>query len=193
MAVQQVGSIEGYLALLNQDRAEVLTLRRELLIPVTSFFRDPDAFDALRLRLAEYVRRRVSGEPLRVWVPGCATGEEVYTLAMLNPPKAAIIAAGVTYKSHETYAELANIPVISPEDVLVDTRMNIRYHVTGITPTTHRGALISQFVTLGLVDERSILYTIPIEAPETSLLARGWLLTEEARPTLIENRAQVPT
>ncbi len=84
MAVQQVGSIEGYLALLNQDRTEVLTLRRELLIPVTSFFRDTDAFEALlRLVIDPIVTGKEAGQSIRVWCAGVSTGEEAYSIAML--------------------------------------------------------------------------------------------------------------
>jgi two-component system CheB/CheR fusion protein len=84
MAVQQVGSIEGYLALLNQDRTEVLTLRRELLIPVTSFFRDTDAFEALMRQVIDpIVSSKEAGQAIRVWCAGVSTGEEAYSVAML--------------------------------------------------------------------------------------------------------------
>lgn len=84
MTVRQVGSIEGYLALLNEDRAEVLTLRRELLIPVTSFFRDTEAFEALSRQVVDaVVALKDAGQPIRVWCAGVATGEEAYSVAML--------------------------------------------------------------------------------------------------------------
>ncbi|MBY0463641.1 MAG: PAS domain-containing protein [Burkholderiales bacterium] len=84
MAVQQVGSIESYLALLNQDRAEVLTLRRELLIPVTSFFRDTEAFEALMRQVIDpIVSSKEAGQTIRVWCAGVSTGEEAYSVAML--------------------------------------------------------------------------------------------------------------
>ncbi len=84
MAVRQVSSIQGYLELLNHDRAEVLTLRHELLIPVTSFFRDPEAFSALAQQVVEpLVASREAGQTLRVWCAGVSTGEEAYSVAML--------------------------------------------------------------------------------------------------------------
>ena len=84
MAVRQVASIESYLALLNEDRAEVLTLRRELLIPVTSFFRDTEAFEALSRQVVDaIVAAKDAGQPIRVWCAGVATGEEAYSVAML--------------------------------------------------------------------------------------------------------------
>lgn len=84
IVVQQVGGIESYLALLNQDRAEVLALRRELLIPVTSFFRDSEAFEALNSQvIAPLVASKEAGQTLRIWCAGVSTGEEAYSIAML--------------------------------------------------------------------------------------------------------------
>ncbi len=66
------------------DRGELQALFHELLIGVTQFFRDPDAFEALKsTALAALVSAKAAGEPIRVWVPGCATGEEAYTIAIL--------------------------------------------------------------------------------------------------------------
>ena len=73
-----------YLDLLENDRNEVLTLRRELLISVTSFFRDPEAFEALYEQvILPLVGEAPVGTTLRVWTAGVASGEEAYTLAML--------------------------------------------------------------------------------------------------------------
>lgn len=84
MQVRHLRSLDDYLALLEQDRTELSTLRREILIPVTSFFRDADAFHALRTDAVEpLVQLTGSGEPIRVWVAGCSTGEEAYSIAML--------------------------------------------------------------------------------------------------------------
>ena len=64
--------------------AELEALFHELLIGVTQFFRDPDAFEALKsTALAELASSKAAGEPIRIWVPGCATGEEVYSIAIL--------------------------------------------------------------------------------------------------------------
>jgi two-component system CheB/CheR fusion protein len=84
MTVRQVGSLEDYFDLLHDDRAEVLTLRRELLIPVTSFFRDSEAFEILTRQVIEpLVSSKDAGESVRVWCAGIATGEEAYSVAML--------------------------------------------------------------------------------------------------------------
>ena len=73
----------AYVRMLREDTAEARELFRELLIDVTSFFRDPDAFRALRRKaLPTLLANRDASAPLRVWVPGCSTGEEAYSLAM---------------------------------------------------------------------------------------------------------------
>ncbi|MDT8336112.1 MAG: chemotaxis protein CheB, partial [Desulfurivibrionaceae bacterium] len=73
-----------YIRLLRQSDLEVDKLFRDILIGVTSFFRDSQAFEALKRELAEKVLPGLSlKQPLRVWVPGCSGGEEVYSLAIL--------------------------------------------------------------------------------------------------------------
>ena len=84
MQVRHTPKLHQYLELLQRDRGEVLTLRRELLISVTSFFRDREAFDALFEKvISPMVSASPAGHTLRVWAAGVATGEEAYTLAML--------------------------------------------------------------------------------------------------------------
>lgn len=84
MQVRHLRSMSDYFGLLEQDRAELSTLRRELLIPVTSFFRDTEAFESLRTDVIEpLARAHGTGDQLRVWVAACSTGEEAYSIAML--------------------------------------------------------------------------------------------------------------
>ena len=84
MAVHQIEWLEEYVRYLQQTPAEVDALFRDLLIGVTSFFRDPEAFGALQ---EQAIPRLFAGKPagalIRVWVPGCSTGEEAYSLAIL--------------------------------------------------------------------------------------------------------------
>ena len=76
--------IEEYLRKLETDNDELETLYRDLLVEVTQFFRDPEAFDVLRKKVVPLlVRDAPEGGEIRVWAPGCATGEEAYSLAML--------------------------------------------------------------------------------------------------------------
>lgn len=83
MALRQVSSVADYLSLLESDPAETLALGRDLLIQVTEFFRDPETFDVLTQTVFP---RRAAGDEftgsLRIWVPGCSTGEEVYSIAI---------------------------------------------------------------------------------------------------------------
>jgi len=83
MAIRQLTDPEAYQALLQKDPEESAALVRNLLVTVTAFFRDPLAFKALTERLLEDLAPVRDSRCLRVWVPGCATGEEVYTIAMV--------------------------------------------------------------------------------------------------------------
>ena len=83
MALRRIADIEGYIKYLENDPAEVEALYRDLLIHVTSFFRDPDTFAALASKaFPEILKRRQAKGPLRFWVPGCSSGEEAYSLAI---------------------------------------------------------------------------------------------------------------
>jgi two-component system CheB/CheR fusion protein len=84
MKVRHTPELYEYLDLLENDRGEVITLRREMLISVTSFFRDPETFAELAEKvIGPLVAERQAGDTIRVWVAGVATGEEAYTIGML--------------------------------------------------------------------------------------------------------------
>ncbi|QBR04075.1 PAS domain S-box protein (plasmid) [Paraburkholderia pallida] len=84
MVLHSLGSLAEYVARLKDDRTELEALYHDILINVTSFFRDPDAFDAIRQRvLPAIMKNREPGTPLRIWVPGCSTGQEAYSLAIV--------------------------------------------------------------------------------------------------------------
>jgi two-component system CheB/CheR fusion protein len=84
MAVQRLETLEAYASYLEASPTEVDALFRDLLIGVTSFFRDSAAFEALDSVFITPLLARVSaGDTIRVWVPGCSTGEEAYSIAML--------------------------------------------------------------------------------------------------------------
>jgi len=75
---------ERYLEILRNDAAELGLLAKNLLINVTGFFRDPLVFDALAGKvIPDLVRDHPAAQPLRIWIAGCSTGEETYSLAML--------------------------------------------------------------------------------------------------------------
>jgi two-component system CheB/CheR fusion protein len=84
MHVRQMETLPSYIELLRQDPAEVNALFRDLLINVTNFFRDADAFEKLKQTvIPKLFDGKGADDAVRVWVPGCATGEEVFSIAML--------------------------------------------------------------------------------------------------------------
>ena len=84
MQVRHLDSVAPYVAQLEQNPQEAELLFKDLLIGVTQFFRDPEAFDALAAQaLPKLLEHKGAGAPIRVWVPGCASGEEAYSIAML--------------------------------------------------------------------------------------------------------------
>lgn len=80
----QINTLSDYVYYLHQNPGEITILFKELLINVTSFFRDPEAFERLKKELMERVLlNKNPDDTLRVWVPGCSTGEEVYSIAII--------------------------------------------------------------------------------------------------------------
>jgi two-component system, chemotaxis family, CheB/CheR fusion protein len=95
MAAKQVVDIEAYDDLLSIEPNELKELASNFLICVTSFFRDPSAFEALREQIKQSLANKPSGSEFRVWVPACATGEEAYSIAIIV--KEEIEASGKDY------------------------------------------------------------------------------------------------
>jgi two-component system, chemotaxis family, CheB/CheR fusion protein len=84
MVLQKLEKLKDYVRFVRNTPGEVENLYQDILIHVTGFFRDPEAFEALRKLVLPYLFKnpRKSGT-VRIWVPGCSTGEEVYSLAMV--------------------------------------------------------------------------------------------------------------
>lgn len=84
MALLDLDSVADYRARLAEDAQELNALYQDLLVSVTDFFRDPKAFSRLREQvLPDILSQHETNEAIRVWVPGCATGEEAYSIAIL--------------------------------------------------------------------------------------------------------------
>ena len=84
MGLAHIESLDAYIAWLKDDQAELTALGKDLMINVTAFFRDPDAWDALgREVIAPIVERAAPDQSIRAWVTACSTGEEAYSVAML--------------------------------------------------------------------------------------------------------------
>jgi two-component system, chemotaxis family, CheB/CheR fusion protein len=83
MILQKIENLQRYESHLEQNAGEVAALYQDIFIHVTSFFREPETFAALQRKvLSKLLSKRPQGEPLRIWVPGCSTGEEVYSIAI---------------------------------------------------------------------------------------------------------------
>jgi two-component system CheB/CheR fusion protein len=83
MVLRKIDDLQTYLAVLEQEPRELEDLFGDLLINVTEFFRDPDVFETLNgTAFPSILQDRKSGEIIRIWVPGCSSGEEVYSIAI---------------------------------------------------------------------------------------------------------------
>ena len=86
-----------YLTMLRENRQEVDLLAEDLLINVTSFFRDPKVFDLLAEKIIpDLIHNQAPDIPLRIWIAGCSTGEEAYSLAMLFREAITAVSANIT-------------------------------------------------------------------------------------------------
>jgi two-component system CheB/CheR fusion protein len=84
ISILHLSSVEDYLARLQHDIKEVENLFNDFLISVTQFFRDPEAFESLASKvIPQLYKRPTTAGPIRVWISGCATGEEAYSIAIL--------------------------------------------------------------------------------------------------------------
>ena len=83
MSVNQINDVADYAHFLREDEDEVKALLKDLLISVTNFFRDPEAFEALKKQMKELIKNKPQRSDIRVWVAGCATGEEAYSVAII--------------------------------------------------------------------------------------------------------------
>jgi two-component system CheB/CheR fusion protein len=123
LALNRSIDIDMYVEQLRADTRELSSLYEDLLIGVTRFFRDDDAFQALEGRvIPELIERSGRDEQIRVWVPGCATGQEAYSIAILlheqlaarrRPMNVKILATDV----HKASLEVASAGVYSEEQV----------------------------------------------------------------------------
>ncbi len=114
IAITKKGNLKSYLDFLQSDKSEQNALFQDMLIPVTSFFRDPKTFKVLTETIfPSILKNKVADAPIRIWIAGCSTGEEVYTIAIclkeffaLNPEsqkerntKIQIFASDISLKS----------------------------------------------------------------------------------------------
>lgn len=138
LAVNQIEHLDDYFRYLQHNELETEALFRELLVGVTSFFRDLEAFEALREKVIPCLfKNKIPGNSVRVWVPGCSTGEEPYSLAILlseyleklkQPVKVQVFATDIDNRAID-YARRGTYPAsiasyVSPE--------RLKHYFTGI-------------------------------------------------------------
>ncbi len=130
MLLRGFKTAEDYAQFVERDVAEANALYRDVLINVTSFFREPEMFEELRHRVFPEILKDKGSEPIRVWVPGCSTGQEAYPLRWYSSSSSAIAMFSATFRSlRPTWAILppwngpaaASIPkTSSPKSALSD-------------------------------------------------------------------------
>ena len=125
MAVHQILRMQDYVRYLEQSAQEVDTLFQEILIGVTSFFRDPDAFEVLTTQaIVPLLTGGQPDRPLRIWVPACATGEEAYSIAMIVHERAEMLSQGGSPQVFATDIDPAAIErgraAVYPDSIAVD-------------------------------------------------------------------------
>jgi len=83
MVLRKIDNLSDYVSYLRKSTEEIGELYQDILINVTNFFRVPEVFGALKKQVfTDIVENKMPGEPLRIWVPGCSTGEEAYSIAI---------------------------------------------------------------------------------------------------------------
>jgi two-component system CheB/CheR fusion protein len=137
MQVNEVDDLPGYLTFLRTHPGESRALLQDLLISVTNFFRDREAFDALEAMVPALFRGKTQADTVRVWVPACATGEEAYSLAMLLAEHARTLDAPPTIQIFATDLD---------EDVLLEARSGFYPSaiVTDVSPERLRRFFIKE-------------------------------------------------
>ncbi|QDU10873.1 chemotaxis protein CheB [Gimesia aquarii] len=136
--LSQTSNLKDYLELVEKDSQEFDLLYHDLLVEVTEFFRDPEAFEYLQDEvISKLIENASPDEEIRVWVPGCATGEEAFSIAMVfrdcaeqtgRNPRVKIFASDV----HQASLESASEAIFSRQD-LTKLPENMRRFFTEIS------------------------------------------------------------
>ena len=199
MQISQTATISDYSHLLRTHAGEVTLLLRDFLNGVTSFFRDTDAFAALeRAVIPALFAGKAPSDQVRVWVPGCATGEEVYSIAMLldeharehGAPQPIQLFATDTDEESLVEARVARYPESIAVDVRPDrlARYFVRHHgAYRVAPALRELVLFSRhdllrdppFSRLDLVSCRNVLVHFNREAQDTILRGFHFALSDD--------------
>jgi two-component system, chemotaxis family, CheB/CheR fusion protein len=206
LSLKNMDTLEAYKQDLRTNADEAPLLVKDLLINVTSFFRDAEAWKTLATAVvAPLVGARETGASIRAWVPGCSTGEEAYTLAMLISEQAASVGKKFDVKIFATDARddnlktardgfypLAAVSGLSPErqrlffdrqDALYQVKKEIRSMVVFAPQNLLRDPPISH---LDIVSCRNLLIYLEPEAQQ-SIIALFHFSLEEGGSLLLGN------
>jgi two-component system CheB/CheR fusion protein len=125
MVLHQIERLAHYVTYLRENPAEVRALYDDILISVTSFFRDPEAFEGLKTSVfPNLLKHQAHGTPIRVWVPGCSTGEEAYSIAICLIESLGDLASDTMFQIFAT--DISNVALerarvgIYPEAIALD-------------------------------------------------------------------------
>jgi two-component system, chemotaxis family, CheB/CheR fusion protein len=185
LQVNSLETIPHYLAFLRQHPAEVRALLQDLLIGVTHFFRDQESFAALEANIPQLFAGKQKDEQVRVWVAGCATGEEAYSIAMLlceyaekleSPPGVQVFASDIDEQAIQD-ARDGVYPTTIEADVSQErlrhffTRDHGRYRVRKsvrekVLFAAHNVLSDAPFSRLDLVSCRNLLIYLNLKAQE---------------------------
>ena len=164
MRLTDARTLEGYCEFIEQDQEELQGLRDDLLIGVTSFFRDTEAFEALENHLRSVVADAPSDRTtLRIWVAACSTGEEVYTIAMILDQLLSEAGSRMSVRIFATDLDqnslsVASLGVYRQEDVLkIPENMSRKY----FTLLKHGGMRVSSRLREQVVFAQHNLLTDP--------------------------------
>lgn len=199
MGICQVDQVANYVTYLNAHVEEISALTKDLLIGVTSFFRDPDAFETLGQEVIAGLVRNQRGEtPLRVWVVACATGEEAYSLAILlfeqfaaarKPPHFQIFASDIDGESLDV-ARIGNYDGISISQLSAERIQQFfvksdedHYHVTkqlraSVVVTRQNVISDAPFSKLDLISCRNLMIYLEPELQQKILALFHFALNE---------------
>jgi two-component system CheB/CheR fusion protein len=198
MAMAAIVDGHRYLDILGQDSGELDLLAKDVLINVTSFFRDPKAFELLAEQIVtDLVRRHEVDRPLRIWVAGCSTGEETYSIAMLFVEEIAATKPSVTLQVFASDVDGDAVAFaregIYPEAIAADvsaarlarffTKEDHSYRVVSelrglVVFTTHDILADPPFSRVDLISCRNLFIYLRSEAQEKVLIQFDFALQE---------------
>jgi len=189
MNIHQIEEMSQYLRYLQETPHEIDLLFKEFLINVTHFFRDPEAFESLKQDvLKDLIKEKSDSDIIRVWVPGCSTGEEVYSIAIIirelleetdKQLEVQIFGSDLDTNAIKT-ARTGKYPTIISEDIsperlkkffyLKDNEYTIKNDIREMVIFSYQNVITDPpFIKLDLISCRNLLIYLETDAQELVL------------------------